>query len=97
MTGPREIEGTRILGSFHAHQVPLPMAQTDDKQFEALKEWLESYKVHELFDEHKIKSGHGWFLHHDVMKVVPKEQAIRPGMLKVRESQMRFACFAVGS
>lgn len=83
MTGPREIEGARLVGSFHSHQVPLPKAQTDDVQFAALSEWLSTYKVHELFDEHKIKAGHGWFVKDEVMKVVPKEQSLRPGMVKV--------------
>lgn len=83
MTGPREVDGARLVGSFHSHQVPLPKAHTDDGQLKMLVEWLESYKVHELFDEKKLHSGHGWFVHDDVMKVVPKQQGLRPGMLKV--------------
>ncbi|KAG8984365.1 hypothetical protein FRB94_008013 [Tulasnella sp. JGI-2019a] len=82
MTGPQSIDGARLVGSFHSHQVPLPKAQTDDHQFAALVEWLKSYKVDELFDEHKVHAGHGWFVKDDVMKIVPKEQAIRPGMVK---------------
>ena len=40
-----------IEGSFHAHQVPLPAAATDDQQLNLLNEWLESYKPAELFDQ----------------------------------------------
>ena len=39
-----------IEGSFHAHQVPLPAAATDDTQLKLLNEWLSSYKPQELFN-----------------------------------------------
>jgi len=39
-----------IEGSFHAHQVPLPAAATDDAQLKLLNQWLSSYKPHELFE-----------------------------------------------
>jgi xylulose-5-phosphate/fructose-6-phosphate phosphoketolase len=38
-----------IEGSFHAHQVPLPAAATNDQQLSLLNEWLSSYKPEELF------------------------------------------------
>ena len=48
-TGPKEVHGEIIEGSFHAHQVPLPKAKTDEEEFKALKHWLSSYQPHELF------------------------------------------------
>jgi xylulose-5-phosphate/fructose-6-phosphate phosphoketolase len=40
-----------IEGSFHAHQVPLPAAATDDQQLDLLNKWLSSYRPHELFNK----------------------------------------------
>jgi xylulose-5-phosphate/fructose-6-phosphate phosphoketolase len=82
MTGPRDVGGQRVLGSFHAHQVPLPKALTDDVQFEMLKEWLESYGVNELFDKEKIEAGNGWFVKDEVLRILPKDQGLRFGTLK---------------
>ncbi|KAF8909774.1 phosphoketolase [Gymnopilus junonius] len=48
-TGPKEMHGELIEGSFHSHQVPLPNAKTDPEELSSLKHWLLSYKAHELF------------------------------------------------
>ena len=47
--GPKKLGDEIIEGSFHAHQVPLPAAATDDQQLKLLNQWLASYKPHELF------------------------------------------------
>ena len=49
-TGPKEVDGTQIEGSFHAHQVPILMDKPEE-HLKVLKEWLESYHPEELFDE----------------------------------------------
>lgn len=48
-TGPKVVDGVKIEGSFHAHQVPVTMEKPE--HLNLLKEWLESYKPEELFDE----------------------------------------------
>ena len=48
-TGPKEVNGRKVEGSFRAHQVPLPI--TDEESVRELEEWLKSYKPEELFDE----------------------------------------------
>lgn len=48
-TGPREVDGLRVEGSFRAHQVPIDMSKPE--HLDMLKEWLLSYKPEELFDE----------------------------------------------
>ncbi len=54
-TGPKEVDGKTIEGSFRAHQVPIPM--TKPEHLEMLEEWLKSYKPEELFDEnYKLKA-----------------------------------------
>jgi xylulose-5-phosphate/fructose-6-phosphate phosphoketolase len=49
-TGPREIGGAQVEGSWRSHQVPLPAARTDPEQLAMLEQWLRSYRPEELFD-----------------------------------------------
>ncbi len=48
-TGPKEIDGNKIEGTFKAHQVPIDM--TGENHLELLEKWLKSYHPEELFDE----------------------------------------------
>lgn len=48
-TGPKEVVGNKIEGTFRAHQVPVLM--DDPSHLEILSSWLRSYKPWELFDE----------------------------------------------
>ena len=48
-SGPKEVDGQKIEGSFRAHQVPITMEKPE--HLDLLKEWLLSYKPEELFDE----------------------------------------------
>ncbi|PYH41359.1 putative phosphoketolase [Aspergillus saccharolyticus JOP 1030-1] len=50
-SGPKEIHGKFIEGSFHSHQVPLPNAKKDEEELEALEKWLSGYGPDELFTE----------------------------------------------
>jgi xylulose-5-phosphate/fructose-6-phosphate phosphoketolase len=50
-TGPREVDGVRVEGTFRAHQVPLGGVRTDRAHLEALERWMKSYRPEELFDE----------------------------------------------
>ena len=48
-TGPKEVNGKQIEGTFRAHQVPLQIEDEDD--IKKLEKWLKSYHPEELFDE----------------------------------------------
>lgn len=48
-TGPKEVDGKQIEGSFRAHQVPVSMEK--EEHLEILEKWLKSYKPEELFDD----------------------------------------------
>ncbi|NLH01825.1 MAG: phosphoketolase family protein [Clostridiales bacterium] len=48
-TGPKEVVGNKIEGTFRSHQVPLSME--DPSHLELLQSWLLSYRPQELFDE----------------------------------------------
>ena len=50
-TCPKFIDGKKTEGSWRAHQVPLASARDTEEHFQVLKNWLESYKPEELFDE----------------------------------------------
>ncbi|MCF2706858.1 phosphoketolase family protein [Arcanobacterium haemolyticum] len=49
-TGPHEVDGTVVEGTWRSHQVPLAGVKTDADHLEILKKWLLSYKPEELFD-----------------------------------------------
>ena len=50
-TGPKELDGKPVEGSFRSHQVPLAKPRTDKDELRALEEWMRSYRPEELFDE----------------------------------------------
>jgi len=64
-TGPKTIDGHKVEGSFHAHQVPIGNTRTDRRHLQLLEEWLWSYRPDELFDE----SG---ALRTDLKKLIPQ-------------------------
>ncbi len=49
-TGPKEVNGKLIEGTFRAHQVPLAKVRQDEKQIKALEVWMKSYRPDELFE-----------------------------------------------
>ena len=49
-TGPKELDGLPVEGTWRSHQVPLPAARTDADQLAALESWMRSYRPDELFD-----------------------------------------------
>ena len=50
-TGPKEVEGNSIEGSFRAHQVPVTISYDNQDNLPILENWLKSYHPEELFDE----------------------------------------------
>jgi xylulose-5-phosphate/fructose-6-phosphate phosphoketolase len=50
-TGPKEVDGHRVEGSWRAHQVPILDPATNEKNLQILEDWLRRYKPEELFDE----------------------------------------------
>ena len=48
------VDGKKVAGNFLAHQIPLPLAKTDEKQLEILENWLKGYEFNELFDGEKF-------------------------------------------
>jgi len=49
-TGPREVDGVPIEGTFRAHQVPLSGVRTHRGHLAILEAWMRSYRPETLFD-----------------------------------------------
>ncbi|MCO1595814.1 phosphoketolase family protein [Micromonospora sp. RHAY321] len=49
-TGPREVDGTQVEGTYRAHQVPLSKVRSNPAHLAELEHWLRSYRPEELFD-----------------------------------------------
>jgi len=67
-TGPKEVEGHQVEGSWRAHQVPLSGLHGNPENLQQLETWLRSYRSEELFDD----SG----------RLVPQLRALAPRGLR---------------
>ena len=63
-TGPKEIRGHKVEGSWRSHQVPFADVRDNPANLKLLEDWMRSYKPEELFDA----SG----------KLVPELKALAP-------------------
>ncbi|KAJ2918436.1 hypothetical protein MD484_g1925, partial [Candolleomyces efflorescens] len=70
--GPKYVHGEIVEGSFHAHQVPLPLAKTSEDERASLQEWLKSYKPEELFTKEGVPTE-------PVLSVIPEINAKKLG------------------
>jgi xylulose-5-phosphate/fructose-6-phosphate phosphoketolase len=50
-TGPKEINGHKVEGSWRSHQVPFSDVKGNPANLALLEHWMRSYKPEELFDE----------------------------------------------
>ncbi len=50
-TGPKEVDGHKVEGSWRSHQVPLSGLHESPAHLKQLEAWLRSYRPQELFDE----------------------------------------------
>ncbi|HEX7716048.1 MAG TPA: phosphoketolase family protein, partial [Marmoricola sp.] len=49
-TGPDQLDGKQIEGSWRSHQVPFADARSNDAHRRVLEDWMRSYRPEELFD-----------------------------------------------
>ncbi len=50
-TGPHEVDGTLVEGTFRSHQVPLAGVRENPEHLEQLERWLRSYRPEAHFDD----------------------------------------------
>src|SRR5215475_7789746 len=51
-TGPKEVDGKPVEGTWRSHQVPFAELHEKPGHLKILEEWMRSYKPEELFDSH---------------------------------------------
>lgn len=51
-TGPKEVDGVQIEGTFRAHQIPISSMAEKPEHIALLEQWMKSYRPEELFDSH---------------------------------------------
>nr|WP_296069335.1 phosphoketolase family protein [uncultured Actinoplanes sp.] len=56
-TGPHEVDGVPVEGTWRAHQVPLAGVRDNPEHLAMLQRWLESYRPGELFDDAGAPAG----------------------------------------
>jgi xylulose-5-phosphate/fructose-6-phosphate phosphoketolase len=49
-TGPKEVDGVPVEGTFRAHQVPLANVKQNPAHLKLLETWMKSYQPDQLFD-----------------------------------------------
>jgi xylulose-5-phosphate/fructose-6-phosphate phosphoketolase len=50
-TGPKQVDGVQVEGTFRAHQVPLEDFAKKPAHIQLLETWMKSYRPEELFDD----------------------------------------------
>ena len=50
-TGPKEIDGKPVEGTWRSHQVPMGEVRTNAEHRQILETWMRSYRPEELFDD----------------------------------------------
>src|SRR5450756_2498599 len=50
-TGPKEVDGHKVEGTFRSHQVPIADPASNPQHLLQLESWLRSYRPGELFDD----------------------------------------------
>jgi xylulose-5-phosphate/fructose-6-phosphate phosphoketolase len=50
-TGPKEVDGLPVEGTWRAHQVPLANVRSNPQHLQMLERWMRSYRPEELFDQ----------------------------------------------
>jgi xylulose-5-phosphate/fructose-6-phosphate phosphoketolase len=50
-TGPKEVDGHKVEGSWRSHQVPLAGVRENPAHLKLLEDWMRSYRPEDLFDD----------------------------------------------
>jgi xylulose-5-phosphate/fructose-6-phosphate phosphoketolase len=66
-TGPAEVDGQPVEGTWRSHQVPLSGVRTNRDHLAQLESWLRSYRPEELFDDDGVPR-------HEVIDWLPRGQ-----------------------
>jgi xylulose-5-phosphate/fructose-6-phosphate phosphoketolase len=70
-SGPKEVDGKIIEGSYASHQVPVAKAKSDEGHLRILEEWLKAYNADKLLPNGRPMEG--------LLGVLPKQNGKRLG------------------
>ncbi|KFA65761.1 hypothetical protein S40285_07099 [Stachybotrys chlorohalonatus IBT 40285] len=73
-TGPKEVDGQIIEGSFRSHQIPVAKANKDEEHLKILQKWLLSYDPAKVLHEGNPAQS--------VLDILPKKDEKKLGQLK---------------
>jgi xylulose-5-phosphate/fructose-6-phosphate phosphoketolase len=73
-TGPKEVDGKPVEGTWRAHQVPVAEVRTNPEHLKILENWLRSYQPEKLFD----KEGRLYPELAEMAPVGPKRMGMNP-------------------
>ncbi|KAF7561590.1 hypothetical protein G7046_g2553 [Stylonectria norvegica] len=73
-TGPKKVDGEFIEGSFHAHQIPVPNANKDEKHLRILETWLRTYDAGKLLKGGKPADS--------ILDIMPQSDSQKLGQFK---------------
>ncbi|KAJ2903967.1 putative phosphoketolase [Zalerion maritima] len=73
-TGPKEVDGEIIEGSFRSHQIPIKAANKNPEHLKMLGDWLSSYNVNKLLPNGKPVR--------DILAIIPKDDSKKLGQIK---------------
>ena len=59
-TGPKEVDGKPVEGTWRSHQVPMSDVRGNKAHVQLLEEWMRSYRPEELFDERGRARRRSW-------------------------------------
>ncbi len=54
-TGPKEVDGLPVEGTWRSHHVPLARVREDPEQLRQLESWMRDYRPEELFDDGRLR------------------------------------------
>ena len=59
-TGPKEVDGLPVEGTWRSHQVPIADVRENAEHLRLLEDWMRSYRPEELFDERGPARRRSW-------------------------------------
>ncbi|MEO5564008.1 MAG: phosphoketolase family protein, partial [Chitinophagaceae bacterium] len=75
-TGPKEVDGVQVEGTWRSHQVPLAELATKPGHVKMLEQWMKSYKPQELFNaEGKLIDDLAELVPHGIKRMGTNENA----------------------
>ncbi|CAH0046703.1 unnamed protein product [Clonostachys solani] len=74
-SGPKQVDGEFVEGSFKAHQIPIPKPKENEEHLKLLQDWLSSYDAKKLIPDGKPIDT--------ILNILPRDKSKRLGQFKM--------------